>query len=228
MSEPQSFRDVLSPETQERLARIARTHRAAVESAQEFAEAFDSSGHDAAARELIAASRWGSQAPPRFAGATLDEIGQPLLDKLNGWHNSVLRGTAENLVLTGPVGTGKTYAALAVVRPLVELGRTLAFWPVVRLLDALRPSHETLDVYPEAVSADLLVLDDLAAERATEWTAERLYSIVNDRWLDERPTIVTTNLAPPELVAAVGERLSSRLLGGATIARLSGHDRRMQ
>lgn len=179
---------------------------------------------DRTATERIAAERWVRAVPPRFTGAHLDDIAEPLRSTLTGW--AAIDGQPDNLVLTGPIGTGKTYAAAAAVRPLVELGATLAFWPVVRLLDQLRPGDHP-DPYADAASADVLVLDDLGAERPTDWTRERLYALVNDRWLAERSVVVTTNLAPPQLSDAVGERLSSRLLGGATIARLAGHDRRL-
>ena len=178
---------------------------------------------DAEARRRVAWERWDRAIPRRFRGARLDHLPAPLAEQLAAWAKLDER---PNLVLTGPVGTGKTYAACAAVRPLVGAGATLAFWPVVRLLDQLRPGHDP-DPYDEAAGADLLVLDDLGAERATEWTAERLYALVNDRWLDERPTLATTNLPPPALATAIGERLASRLLGGATIARLAGPDQRM-
>lgn len=196
------------------------------EQVAELIENFDPDRAHEHALSLLAERRWAEQIPSRFTRATLADVNDELRGKLSRWSNAVIAGGAGPLVLTGPVGTGKTYAACAGVRPLVERGLTLAFWPVVRLLDALRPSSDA-DPYPAAVAADLLLLDDLGAERATDWTAERLYALVNDRWLSERPTIVTTNLTPPQLTQAVGERLSSRLLGGATIALLSGPDRRM-
>lgn len=179
---------------------------------------------EATARGHVATERWARAIPRRFLGACLDDLPEPLCATLLEWAELE---APPNLVLTGPVGTGKTHAACAAVRPRVERGETLAFWPVVRLLDQLRPGADE-DPYESAVAADVLVLDDLGAERATEWTAERLYAIVNDRWLAEKPTIATANLSPPQLAAAAGERLASRLLGGAHIARLAGPDRRMR
>lgn len=183
------------------------------------------SPEDAAiARAIIAQRRWASTIPPRFRAASLSDLAEPLRQIVLGW--AVASGPP-NLVLTGPVGAGKTYAACAACRSKVEAGNTLEFWPVVRLLDHLRPGRDEGDPYNQVVESDLLILDDLGAERASEWTAERLYAIVNDRWLTERTTIATTNLNPPQLISAVGERLASRLLGGATTARISGHDRRI-
>jgi DNA replication protein DnaC len=216
------------PERIARLAELAaqRYEEGVVTEPEAMAELVDLGliSRDVATRQL-AERRWAAQITARFAAASIVELDDDLRGRLSRWANTPPRPSS--LVLTGPVGTGKTYAACAAVRPLVEQGATLAFWPVVRLLDQLRPGRDD-DPYPAAVAADLLVLDDLGAERATDWTAERLYALVNDRWLAERPTIVTTNLAPPQLTAAVGERLASRLLGGATTALLSGPDRRMR
>ncbi len=146
-----------------------------------------------------------------------------------------------NLLFVGPVGTGKTHAAVAAagVRFFVH-GSWVKFWPVVELLDALRPggASEDDDVMEVAMRCALLVLDDLGAEKPTEWTAERLYAIVNRRWMDERPIIATSNLPATQKTApkgyegetldeAVGPRMFSRLVGsGAVIVRLSGPDRR--
>jgi DNA replication protein DnaC len=59
---------------------------------------------------------------------------------------------------------------------------------------------------------DLLHLDDLGAERRTEWVLEQLYSIVNERWQDQRSIIVTTNLGLDQLREQLGARTVSRLL----------------
>ena len=75
----------------------------------------------------------------------------------------------------------------------------------------------------------LLIIDDLGAERGNEWTGERLYLIVNRRWLDGLPTIVTTNLtlgATGELLAQIGERTYSRLAHGAVAIKMTGKDLR--
>lgn len=208
----------------ERMVELELRARAGVppEELRSLPPSWDMAEADAAARQHIASERWARAIPRRFLTASMDDLAEPLASTLRGWAQAE---AGPNLALLGPVGTGKTHAACAAVRPLVERGASLAFWPVVRLLDQLRPGREP-DPYEGAVEADVLVLDDLGAERATEWTAERLYAIVNDRWLAEKPTVVTANLSPPQLSQA-DERLASRLLGGATIARLAGRDRRM-
>lgn len=141
----------------------------------------------------------------------------------------------QNLVLMGPVGTGKSFAAIAAaqlwLRERFQDLRTkrepLMVMQVVELLDMLRPnSGAATDLAQRCMDTPLLMLDDLGAERATEWAAERLFSIVNRRWLDQRCTIVTTNVPAGDLPDAVGDRVLSRLAGGAVVLRLAGHDRR--
>ncbi len=61
-----------------------------------------------------------------------------------------------------------------------------------------------MDLFRRLCSVDLLHLDDLGAERRTEWVLEQLYSIVNERWQDERSIVVTTNLDLDELREQVG------------------------
>jgi DNA replication protein DnaC len=134
-----------------------------------------------------------------------------------------------NLVLTGATGTGKTHAAIAAARAAFDAGAHVRFTPVVELLDALRPGSTGGDgVLDELFGIDVLVLDDLGAERPTDWTLERLYALVNRRWMEERPTIATSNLdVPKPLAAAVGERTYSRLVGSsAVVLQLGGDDRR--
>jgi DNA replication protein DnaC len=61
------------------------------------------------------------------------------------------------------------------------------------------------------MNVHLLVLDDLGAERATEWVAGQLYTILNHRLINNKPTIVTTNLDTEELSAQLGQRTVERL-----------------
>lgn len=186
-----------------------------------------------AAADLAAAAMrtrceaWHRMCPAKFQGAELgwtrEEHGDDVHRVLTRWRDDP---NHRNLVLLGPVGTGKTGSGLALLRPgWIEHGREVAFWPVVDLLRGLRPDGGVdLD---RLMRVDVLFLDDLGAERPTEWTAEQLYALVNRRWLEERPTVVSSNLEPGALAEAVGERMFSRLVGdGATVVRLAGKDRR--
>jgi len=142
-------------------------------------------------------------------------------------------------VLFGAVGCGKTHCAVAACRPAhFERYQDVVFRPVVELLDELRHFDEARAAMTNLVEADVLLLDDIGGERPTDWTAERLFAVINRRWLDERPIVATTNLPPtarsaPEgysgltLDEFLGERAFDRLMGnGAVPVRLSGQSRR--
>lgn len=158
---------------------------------------------------------------PRFASARLEDVPSHLVPPLRVW----LDGAESVLMVYGEVGTGKTHLAVAVAREAyVHRRRRVAMWSVVDLLDGLRPDGGAdLD---SLAGVDLLVLDDLGVERPTEWSLERLYALVNRRWLYERPTIITTNRSEPELSQGLGARVVSRLFHGSLAVELSGDDRR--
>lgn len=168
---------------------------------------------------------WQSYAPARFRDAHTDDLDGPLAAAFAVWRDTPRR----NWVMLGAVGTGKTHAAAAVLRRAFAAGWSGAFWPVVELLDAMRPGGDG-SVYDHCTGVDLLVLDDLGSERPTDWTAERLYALVNRRWLEERPIVVTSNLSAAEgkgpFVDAVGPRMYSRLVHGAVVTQVAGMDRR--
>jgi DNA replication protein DnaC len=100
----------------------------------------------------------------------------------------------------GPVGTGKTSLAILVAKAARDAGRSYAVYPVPRLLAEIKQTFDRdasdsyLGFFRRLCTVDLLVLDDLGAEKQTEWVLEQLYSLVNERWQDRRSIIVTTNL----------------------------------
>jgi DNA replication protein DnaC len=104
----------------------------------------------------------------------------------------------------GPVGTGKTSLAILVAKAAKEAGRSYAVYPVPRLLAEIKrtfdrdASDSYLSVFRRLCTVDVLVLDDLGAEKQTEWVLEQLYSIVNERWQDRRSIVVTTNVPEPD------------------------------
>ncbi len=145
-----------------------------------------------------------------------------------------------NLFLFGPVGSGKTGLAFAAARCIAEKGwEDVRFCNVRQVLAELRRSYETKtadDPTKALVACDLLVLDDLGAERATEWARETIATLVEARYVDGyRPTIVTTNYTPSDLAKrlghddpVIGQRIVSRLTEGAEQIRLDRADLRQR
>jgi DNA replication protein DnaC len=120
------------------------------------------------------------------------------------------------LWMVGDVGTGKTTLAMLVSRAALDAGRSVAIYSMPRLLNLIRDSMDSAgskaDLLDRLGAVDLLHLDDLGAENRTEWVLEQLYSIINERYEDERAVVVTTNLAPDELREQIGARTVSRLI----------------
>lgn len=176
--------------------------------------------------KALRAESWAGVVPRRFQGARIDDMPEPVAADLQDWADGP---DGRNLLLFGPVGTGKTHAAVAAVRPCHDRGMRVQFWPVVELLDELRPGG-TEGAFGALASVDVLVVDDLGTERPTDWTGERLGALVNRRWLEQLPIVVTTNLPGGDgagtLQEAVGPRTYSRLVGGAVGVVLGGDDRR--
>jgi DNA replication protein DnaC len=138
----------------------------------------------------------------------------------------------KGLWFDGPVGTGKTSLAVLVAKAARDAGRSYAVYPVPRLLAEIKRTfdRDASDNYMAFIrrlcTVDVLVLDDLGAEKQTEWVLEQLYSIVNERWQDCRSIVVTTNIpdpdpeAPARLLRAGARELRDAAAGG----RVSGHD----
>jgi DNA replication protein DnaC len=134
----------------------------------------------------------------------------------------------------GDVGTGKTTLAMLVSKAALDAGRSVAIYSLPRLLAEIRKTydeqseHSYLELLDRLSRVDLLHIDDLGAEKTSEWVLEQLYSIVNTRYEEQRSLTVTTNLAPHELESQIGARTVSRLVEicGDPLP-LYGHDRRI-
>lgn len=138
--------------------------------------------------------------------------------------------TGPSLLIFGGVGTGKTHQAYGAIRTLALAGISLN-WELITagdLFGRLRPNARTNseDVLERYSTTGVLVLDDLGAEKGTEWTESVLYRLINHRYVHHCPTIVTTNIHPAELRDAVGDRVVSRLREMTHRVVLEGADRR--
>jgi DNA replication protein DnaC len=119
----------------------------------------------------------------------------------------------------GDVGTGKTTLAMLVSKEAIKRGHSVAIYSVPRLLAEIRDTYDTgggdrshAGLFAHLVAVDVLHLDDLGAEKQTEWVLEQLYSLVNERYEQERSIVVTTNLIETtSLEQQIGRRTVSRL-----------------
>jgi DNA replication protein DnaC len=184
--------------------------------------------------------RLGSGIPKRFRGVSFDrkpvcDMDPMLLREVRGFVRRIDENleAGRGLWFYGDVGTGKTSLAMLISKAALEAGRSVAIYSVPRLLADIKETFEEdsgrsyLGLFRRLAEVDLLHLDDLGSERQTEWVLEQLYSIVNERWQNERSIVVTTNLNDDELREQVGARTVSRLMqmSGEPIPMMGG-DRR--
>ena len=118
------------------------------------------------------------------------------------------------LVLLGSYGVGKTHLAAAIAHMALEQGEGVLFVIVPDLLDHLRsafaPTSEVrYDARFEQVrTVPLLILDDLGTEAATPWAREKLYQLLNHRYHERLPTVVTSNRSLDDLEPRLASRLA--------------------
>ena len=164
------------------------------------------------------------QIEPRRA---VDEV-RKYCDNLN---RNLDRG--RGLWLMGPVGTGKTSLAMLVSKAALEAGRSVGIYSLPQLMreirrDIHREGGASIDLVRRLTSIDLLHIDDVGAERTTEWVIEELYTIINARYEDERSVLITTNIMDHDkLCEQITERTVSRLHEMCDELHLDGHDHRM-
>lgn len=132
----------------------------------------------------------------------------------------------------GHVGTGKTTLAMLVSKAASDMGRSVAIYSLPRLLNEIRDTHRAershVDLLDRLTAVDLLHIDDVGAERTTDWVLEELYSIVNSRYEDKRSIVITTNILDREaLCEQITARTVSRLTEMCDELPLLGHDHRM-
>jgi DNA replication protein DnaC len=137
------------------------------------------------------------------------------------------------LWLFGDTGTGKTTLAMLVSKAAIEAGHTVAIYSLPKLLARIRRTYESepggdsyLSFFERLTTVDLLHIDDLGAEKRSDWVLEQLYSLINERYETQRSVLVTTNLRHEELEAQIGARTVSRLTQICDEVPLFGDDRR--
>ena len=140
------------------------------------------------------------------------------------------RETGKGLLLYGRNGTGKTFYASCIANALIDSGRRVLVTNFARLSNQLQGMFEGKQEFIDDLSKySLLVLDDLGAERQSEYMQEMVFNIVNARYCSGLPFIVTTNLTIEEISKPHDSgraRIYNRILERCFPIEVNGIDRR--
>lgn len=152
--------------------------------------------------------------------------------------------------LYGKTGRGKTYAACGAIRAYIEkhmveasdgfwiyMGERALFVDAPTWFSELKSTYDTrgvseLDVMDRYATCGLLVLDDLGKGEKTAWATDRLYTILNRRWNEGLPTIITSNYGLARLASMMAadedtaQAIASRVLGMCSGIEVDGFDMR--
>lgn len=141
--------------------------------------------------------------------------------------------THENFLVMGNAGTGKTFITSCIGNRALERGKTVYYQTAFKLFEILENArfNKGDDDAPELVryayDVDLLIIDDLGTEFATQFTSAALFDIINSRIISGKSTVISTNLGFEELSNLYSQRITSRFAGDYQLLQTAGKDLRL-
>lgn len=140
----------------------------------------------------------------------------------------------QNLLFYGTVGTGKSFLSGCIARELLSQGRAVIYFSASGLFETLArysfdtKSRETLyNFYKDLYNSDLVIIDDLGTEITNSFVTSQLFSLLNERHLRQKATIISTNLNLEEMRDRYSDRIFSRITSNYSLCKLTGPDIRM-
>jgi len=177
-----------------------------------------------------------SNIPTSFADRSLDNWNQNTPDERKAYaivrdyidRFDTFRDKGLGILFIGPPGIGKTHLLVSIVKAVITRGTYARYWFMPDLLSNMRPgadgrmsSQEKL-VREEMCRLGLIALDDIGAEKSSEWVEQMYTMIVDERYRNPRPIIAATNCDVDELANRLGRRVSDRLIERMVIVGIQG------
>lgn len=173
--------------------------------------------------------------PALYHGKTLATI-KGLEKEINTAKEAIVNGNG--LFITGSCGTGKTHLAVSLMIDFAMKNRHLApsdlpkFLPSVELFLDLRQTFSSeqseKSVLDRWSKPDLICIDDVGAEKISDWTRQSFYTLIDRRYRDMKQTIITSNLSLEKIATQIDDRISSRIVEMCVVIELNGDDYRIK
>lgn len=139
-----------------------------------------------------------------------------------------IRANNCGLLLHGEPGTGKSFYAGCIANALIDKGYSVLATNITELQNQLFAADDKNAILQELCRYDLLVLDDLGAERNTEFSVEQVYSVIDKRYKASKPLIATTNYSPQSLKGMIDiqhQRIYDRIFEMCSPVKVEGKRR---
>lgn len=168
----------------------------------------------------------------KFDRTIYNKLDQKIQNKINKYLEKFPNVKYPNLIFRGPTGTGKTYCANLIQHELTQKGYyvylTSTFNLVKRMKDYLYGQDPA--VPDDFFNSDLLIIDDLGAEPSIKNSDEMLHTVINERYSENKPFIVTTNLSKEQVTTRYDDRIMGRIYDNnrSDVTVFNGKDLRIE
>ncbi len=133
-----------------------------------------------------------------------------------------------SLLFSGATGLGKTFLSACIARQVADRGFSVMYETAIRIFSDFEDERfgdgDGLEKTHKYFECDLLIIDDLGTEMTTQFTISVLYNIVNTRMMEEKPTIISTNLLPDMIEKRYSPQIASRVTGNYRLIKFVGND----
>ncbi|MBQ3216986.1 MAG: ATP-binding protein [Oscillospiraceae bacterium] len=138
--------------------------------------------------------------------------------------------TSGSLLFSGATGLGKTFLSACIAHQVADAGNSVVYETASRLFADFESEkfgaqqEDAPSITRKYLDCDLLIIDDLGTEMTTQFTISVLYTVINTRMMENRATIISTNLADTEIEGRYNPQIASRLIGTYRLVQFVGED----